>query len=68
MSGKDGPNIAANLKSEKGESDFLPKQKSSVMYSFEDGIKIGVVGLATLETPFTTAAFSNGKFPKYKFL
>lgn len=34
MSGKDAPNLAANLKSEKGESDFLPKQKSSVMYAF----------------------------------
>lgn len=38
------------------------------MYSFASGIKIGVIGLATLETPNSTAGFSSHKFPNYKFL
>lgn len=38
------------------------------MFSFANGVKIGVIGLATTETPSTTAAFSKGLFPKYKFL
>ena len=48
MSSKDSPNLAANLRSEKGQVDFLPNQKSSQLYSFASGIKIGVIGLATL--------------------
>lgn len=61
-------NIAANLRSENGVRDFLPKQSSSQIYAFANGIKIGVIGLATVETPSTTAAFAKGLFPKYKFL
>ena len=68
MSAKNSPNLAANLRSEKGESDFLPKQKSSTIFSFKNGIKLGVIGLSTVETPTTTAGFSSGKFPPYKFL
>lgn len=33
-----------------------------------NGIKIGVIGLSTLETPSSTAAFSQGLFPAYRFL
>lgn len=68
MSSKDSYNLAANLRSEKGEKDFLPRQTSSQMFSFASGIKIGVIGLITVETPSTTAAFNKGLFPKYKFL
>lgn len=68
MSAKDAPNIAANLRSERDERDFLPKQASSQIYAFASGVKIGVIGLATTETPSTTAAFAKGLFPKYKFL
>lgn len=68
MISKDSPNLAANLRSEKNKVDFLPKQKSSQLYTFESGIKIGVIGLATLETPSSTAGFSRGLFPKYNFL
>jgi 2',3'-cyclic-nucleotide 2'-phosphodiesterase (5'-nucleotidase family) len=31
------------------------------------GIKIGVIGLATTETPTTTSGFISNKFPKYQF-
>lgn len=48
--------------------DFLPKQKSSKMISFPSGIKIGIIGLVTLETPTSTSAFSKGDFPLYQFL
>jgi len=68
MSAKDSHNIAANLRSEKDERDFLPGQASSQIFSFANGVKIGVIGLATIETPTTTAAFQKGLFPKYKFL
>jgi 2',3'-cyclic-nucleotide 2'-phosphodiesterase (5'-nucleotidase family) len=39
--------LAANLKNEKNESNFLPLQKPSKLFTFENGLKIGVVGLAT---------------------
>lgn len=48
MKAKDGPILAANLRSEKGEKDFLPNQKESQIFTFASGIKIGVIGLATL--------------------
>lgn len=48
MSSKDAHSIAANLKSEKDEKDFLPKQASSQIFAFANGIKIGVIGLATI--------------------
>lgn len=38
------------------------------MYQFANGIKIGIIGLTTLETPASTGAFSTGKFPAYRFL
>ena len=50
--------LAANLKSQKGESEFLPKQKNTWLFTLDSGIKIGVIGLATIETPSTTAAFN----------
>lgn len=60
--------MAANLRSEKGQSEFLPKQKLSQMYELKSGIKIGVIGLITIFTPITTSAFKNHLFPDYKFL
>lgn len=48
MKAKDGPILAANLRSENNKTNFLPKQQASQMYSFASGIKIGVIGLATL--------------------
>ena len=38
------------------------------MYTFKNGIKIGVIGLSTIFTPITTNAFKNKLFPEYKFL
>ena len=67
MKAKDGPNLAANLRSELGKQEFLPGQKNSAMFSFANGIKVGVIGLSTIETPETTAGFSSGLFPKYRF-
>ena len=68
LQGRSSPNLAANLKSETGESNFLPHQKASKLFSFSNGIKIGVIGLATIETPSTTAGFLDGLFPPYKFM
>lgn len=69
MSQKDSLSLAANLRSEDGDINFLPNQKSSLILQTANGIKIGVIGLSTLETPSTTSGFS-GKdgFPKYRFL
>lgn len=33
-----------------------------------NGIRVGVIGLATLETPASTAGFSSNLFPPYRFL
>lgn len=68
LAGKNSKNIAGNIRSEKGEMNFLPNQKSSIIYEFANGIKVGVIGLTTLETPASTGAFSSGKFPPYQFL
>jgi 2',3'-cyclic-nucleotide 2'-phosphodiesterase (5'-nucleotidase family) len=68
LAGRDSPNLAANLESERGEKNFLPKQRGSQLYTLPNGVKIGVVGLSTLETPTTTSGFVSGKFPPYRFL
>ena len=68
MASKEAPNLAANIRSERNQDVFLPNQETSHLYEFKSGIRIGVIGLSTIETPSTTAAFSNGLFPAYKFL
>ena len=68
MKKKKSLSLAANLISEKGEKNFLPSQKSSTIYTFKNGIKLGVIGLSTIFTPITTDAFMDEKFPPYKFL
>ena len=60
-------NLAANLKSEIGEQEFLPHQKNAWLYTLESGIKLGVIGLTTAETPKTTSGFRDGSFPAYQF-
>jgi 2',3'-cyclic-nucleotide 2'-phosphodiesterase (5'-nucleotidase family) len=45
----------------------MPKQKLSNLYITKDGIKIGVIGLTTIETPQTTDAFQKHKFPNFTF-
>lgn len=60
--------MAANLRSEKGVSEFLPQQRISQIYEFKSGIRIGVIGLTTIFTPDTTNAFKQKLFPEYKFL
>lgn len=37
------------------------------IFTLQSGIKIGVIGLTTIETPFTTGAFTDGSFPAYRF-
>lgn len=43
-------------------------QKGEQLFSLKSGIKIGIIGLSTLETPSTTGAFNDGSFPAYQFL
>lgn len=33
-----------------------------------NGLKVGLIGLTTVETPSTTGAFAEGLFPAYQFL
>jgi hypothetical protein len=33
-----------------------------------NGIKIGVIGLSTVETLTTSGGFTGNKFPRYKFM
>jgi len=45
---KDGSDIlAANLRSETGQQEFMTDQKNLKLYTLECGIKIGVIGLST---------------------
>ena len=48
MISKDSKSLAANIRSEKGEMNFLPDQKSSMLYEMANGIRVGVIGLSTL--------------------
>ena len=68
MISKDSKSLAANIRSEKGEMNFLPDQKSSMLYEMANGIRVGVIGLSTLQTPASTAGFSSNLFPAYKFM
>ncbi len=58
--------LAANIflkENYKRASDDLPNRSSSKLFEFLDGkIKIGVIGLTTLDTYQTTAGFSIDKF------
>ena len=65
---QDSNNLAANIRSEKGEQHFLPLQKGETIYELDSGINIGVIGLSTVETPESTGTFNDGTFPPYKFL
>ena len=38
------------------------------MFLLDSGIKIGIIGLSTNETPATTNGFNSNLFPKYQFL
>ena len=64
---KDSLSLSANLRSEKNEEDFLPNQKSTYLYDLGD-VKIGVIGLTTMETKTSSSAFLDNSFPNYKFL
>jgi 2',3'-cyclic-nucleotide 2'-phosphodiesterase (5'-nucleotidase family) len=33
----------------------------------KNGLKVGVIGLSTIETPKTTSTFNDGTFPAYQF-
>jgi len=46
--------LAANLKDQNNQSNFLPLQQSSKIFTFKNNLKIGVIGLATKETLTTT--------------
>jgi 2',3'-cyclic-nucleotide 2'-phosphodiesterase (5'-nucleotidase family) len=55
--------LDANLKPKEGNSDYLPNQMPSRIFEFENGnIKIGVIGLTTLETVSKTQGFSKNTF------
>lgn len=63
--GKDNKNLylAANLKLKDGQKDDMPNKMPSKIFSFENGkIKIGVIGLTTLETVAKTKYFPKDKF------
>lgn len=64
---KDSPALAANLQSEIGEENFLPRQKATEIFDLGE-IKIGVIGLSTEESKTSTAGFTSKLFPDYKFL
>lgn len=38
------------------------------MFLLDSGIKIGVIGLSTVETPATTNGFASNLFPRYQFV
>jgi 5'-nucleotidase len=66
LNSRNAPSLAANLFSEDGDPNFLPNQHSSQIYDLA-GVKLGVIGLSTVETPTTTSGFSMKRFPKYQF-
>jgi 2',3'-cyclic-nucleotide 2'-phosphodiesterase (5'-nucleotidase family) len=63
------PFLAANLYSEKNEpvEEFLTNSKRSKIFLLSGNFKIGVIGLITQDTPFTSSGFTKHLFPDYKF-
>lgn len=63
------PSLSANLYSQIGEpvTRFLPNSKRSHIIQLGDGVKIGVIGLTTVDTPQTSSGFTNHLFPDYQF-
>jgi len=63
--GKDNKNLylSANLKMKEGQKDDLPNKMQVKIFEFEEGnIKIGVIGLTTLETIAKTVGFNKAKY------
>lgn len=61
--------LSANLYSEIGEpvTRFLPNTRRSQIIQLEDGVKVGVIGLTTTDTPQTSSGFTDHLFPDYQF-
>jgi len=57
--------LAANLRDQNNQSNFLPKQQGSKIFNLKNGLKIGVIGLTNKEA--TSKFFANGTL-KYKIL
>jgi 2',3'-cyclic-nucleotide 2'-phosphodiesterase (5'-nucleotidase family) len=49
LNDRNSSNLAANIKSG-NQTEFLPKQRISRMFTFKNGIKIGIIGLITKNT------------------
>lgn len=45
---KDSLFLSANLESSTKGKDFLPHDKSTKIYTFKSGLKLGIIGLITL--------------------
>ena len=46
---------------------FIPNTRRSQVIQLGDGVKIGVIGLTTTDTPQTSSGFTNHLFPDYQF-
>lgn len=53
-------NLAANLHDNKGNTEVLPNQQLSKLYTLANGIKIGAIGLTTKFTPARSPGWSLG--------
>lgn len=60
--------LSANLKDVDGVTTPLLRQKNSKLFTLRNGLKIGVIGLTTVQTLTSTTGFTNHIFPDYKFL
>ena len=46
---------------------FMPNTKRSKIVAMSNGVKVGVIGLTTVDTPQTSSGFTDHMFPDYQF-
>jgi 5'-nucleotidase len=67
LNGSKFPHLAANIY-ESNTSDrrgFLPNTRVSSLARLGNGLQVGIIGLTTIETPYTTTWFKNKSNPQY---
>jgi 2',3'-cyclic-nucleotide 2'-phosphodiesterase (5'-nucleotidase family) len=60
--------LAANLRSKTNGENFLPNSKATKIYTLKSGIKVGVIGLMTIETVLTINGYHNRSYEDYRIL
>ena len=69
LKGRKAPSLLSNVENKNGEKYVFPRQKLSKLFTLNNGIKIGAIGLTTIATPERSSgwALNDEKLKNLKF-